>query len=135
MATNINTYDEVSDDHMRLYVTVLGLGASKSDDLGPSSYDNIGCGLYKTSYVVNVTFTNGQQEVMVTNKTQLNGISNQLSYSICGGNIGSSDEPCSGPVLGYISMIDALGNLLIGFLSLSRYQFSGYPGLPIAITI
>lgn len=112
------TFDAESDDHARLFVTIPKLGSL-------STYQTIEYCLYNTSYVVNFTFINGQQDIKVTNITQLNSVSNQLFYSICGE---SEDalEPCSGPVLGYMSILDALDNILMGVLTHDdQYQVIG----------
>jgi len=131
-ADNMQTFDLGSNDRARLYVTVPSL---EINERKASSYETIECGLYNTSYVVNFTFSNGQQDVTVTNMTRLNGVSNQLSYSICGDSIGSSSEPCSGPVLAYMSILDALDNILGGNLAVSQYQVTGSTRTQITSTV
>jgi hypothetical protein len=124
-AANLYAFDEVSVDHARIFATIPKLGSNEMDLLyQPSGYQTIECGLYNTSYVANFTFINGQQDIKVTNMTQLNGVSYQLSYSICGESEDAS-EPCSGPVLGYMSILDALDNILMGFLTNDQYQVIG----------
>jgi len=71
-----NTIDQVSHDHVRLYATTSRPVAAESGGFtSASEYETIECGFYNASYVVNFTFSNGQQDVIVTNMTQLNGVS------------------------------------------------------------
>jgi len=129
------TFDGVSDDHARLFVTIPKLETNETNLYQPSWYQTIECGLYNTSYVVNFTFINGQQDIKVTNMTQLNGVSNQLSYSICGESERDAGEPCSGPVLGYISILDALDKILMGFLTNDQYRVIGSTRMQIINTV
>jgi hypothetical protein len=108
-----NTLDQVSTDRARLYATILNSSVASS----ASGYKTIECGLYNTSYVVNFTFSNGQQDVIVTNMTQLNGVNSNLWYTLCGDNWG----PCAGPGMAYNSILDTLGNLIIGSLAVEQY--------------
>ncbi|KAE9371044.1 hypothetical protein N431DRAFT_491492 [Stipitochalara longipes BDJ] len=95
-----------------------GATATESNGAFPASaYETIECGLYNTSYVVNFTFNNGRQEVIVTNMTQLNGVSSWAWYNLCSYDWG----PCAGPGMAYNSIIDALGNILIGYLAIQPY--------------
>ncbi|KAE9381012.1 hypothetical protein N431DRAFT_363157 [Stipitochalara longipes BDJ] len=132
---SLYTFDMVSNDHARLFATVPKLETNETNLYQPSWYQTIECGLYNTSYVVNFTFVNGQQNITITNKTQLNGVSNQLSYSICEESEGSADEPCSGPVLGYMSLLDALDNILMGFLTNDQYNVIGSTRTQITNTV
>ncbi|KAN0096013.1 hypothetical protein V8E51_014818 [Hyaloscypha variabilis] len=108
--------DLVSSDHARLYATTLRSEAVDSTgtlSFSASEYETIECGLYNTSYVVNFTLSNGQQEVIVTNMSQLNGVNSSIWCNL------EIDifVPCAEDGMAYNSIMDALGNILIGWLA------------------
>ncbi|KAH7156799.1 hypothetical protein EDB81DRAFT_787984 [Dactylonectria macrodidyma] len=95
-----------STDHARIYVVVPNVyGAANT---------TIECGLYNSSYVVDFSFTNGQQDVTVRNRTRLNGV----TWS--SGGITTSYNVQQ---VAYTAIINALGNLLVGTLRRSQYGY------------
>ncbi|PMD36323.1 hypothetical protein L207DRAFT_587331 [Hyaloscypha variabilis F] len=121
---NSTTIDQVSTDHARLYATT---SRPSGGLISASGYETIECGLYNASYVVNFTFSNGQQDVIVKNMTQLNG---PILTSICL-YVGKTmqEGPCTAPGMAYTSILDALGNILIVYLAGYEYGSLGaiYP--------
>ncbi|KAH7155246.1 hypothetical protein B0J13DRAFT_582323 [Dactylonectria estremocensis] len=108
LTTNLITLDtsHSSTDHAKIFVVV------------PSSYGiantTIECGLYNSSYAVDFSFTNGQQDVIVRNRTRLNGV----TWS--SGGITTSYNVQQ---VAYTAIMNALGNLLVGTLRRSQYGY------------
>lgn len=67
-----SSIDEVSADHARFYAIVPKPRVLYN---AATVYETIECGIYNTSYVVNLTFENGLEDVNITKMTQLNGVS------------------------------------------------------------
>lgn len=109
-----HTLDVARNDHVRFYATTLKVEDDAFDgfaNFSASTYETIECGLY-----------NGLQDVVVMNMTKLNGVYGQQAYDQCGW----VDGPCSGPAMAYYSLMDALGNQMIGTLG----SFGHGPPLP-----
>ena len=121
-----HTLDETISDHVRFYATTIKVEDDSVDgfstNFSASTYETIECGLYNASYVVKFSFNNGLQDVVVTDMTKLNGVYGQQAYDQCGW----VDGPCSGPAMAYYSLMDALGNQMIGTLG----SFEHGPPLP-----
>jgi len=120
-----HTLDVARNDHVRFYATTLKVEDDAFDgfaNFSASTYETIECGLYNASYVVKFSFNNGLQDVVVMNMTKLNGVYGQQAYDQCGW----VDGPCSGPAMAYYSLMDALGNQMIGTLG----SFGHGPPLP-----
>ncbi|KPM43804.1 hypothetical protein AK830_g2725 [Neonectria ditissima] len=95
-------------DHAKLF---LGLPNSNA---AVDSNTIIDCGLYNSSYVVDFSFKNDQQQITVRNSTRLNGVlANQQSFN----------SPLDVPGVAYTSILDALGGLLVGTLRASQYGY------------
>ncbi|KAK7419752.1 hypothetical protein QQX98_003124 [Neonectria punicea] len=104
----VATYDisKTSTDHARLYVVVPNADGTANT--------TIECGLYNSSYLVDFTFKNDQQDIVVRNSTRVNGVtSSQNSFY----------EPQSVAQVAYTAILDALGGLLVGTLRLSQYGY------------
>lgn len=121
---SVATYDSVSLDHGRIYVTVYdgpsGIGSANK---------TIECGLYNTSYDVNFTFSNEQPNLTITNATRLNGVASNLALARCGNNETINNEAgvCSPEGVAYFALLDAFGQQLIGYLVSSHYGGSVSP--------
>lgn len=102
-------------DTMTFYVVVPSGGyfndGNKIPNLPPNK--TIECGLYNSSYSANFTFENGQQTIGFTTK-KLNGIQSNPD-------LGCSMGSCKSN-MAYISLLDALGKLLIGTLATTHYE-------------
>ncbi|KAF4334983.1 hypothetical protein FBEOM_11180 [Fusarium beomiforme] len=131
------------------YYAVLGLTSALNDSLvsKASSYDRTGkansakfyvivpdrplsnyyimvnksveCQLYNSSFAINFTFSNGQQDISYKTE-RLNGVS-YLNTGIS--QRGSKDTTQLHASVAYISLMDALGKLLLGSLQISHYGF------------
>ena len=108
------TLDVVSPDRARFFITLPTKAFGMANEI-------IECGLYNTSYTANFTFNNGQQDITVTNVTRINGITGDIVVnsftsepSLC-----TQTFPCYGTGLASISIMQALGTLLIGLLTSS----------------
>lgn len=117
--TSPSTLDNSEEsDYARLYVVTPPWPVPDSSRSSSSAWalvanTTIECRLYNTSYTTNFTFTNGEQTVE-WNKTLLNGV-NILSASSYAGAINSTQGAA------YLSMLMALGNLLVGQVINSHY--------------
>ena len=110
--------DTVDDDLARLYVYNDYQGVIEIME----------CGLYNTSYTVNFTFNNGQQNISVTNTKQLNGLNGTADITAGGDYTVTSWAP-------YVALMDALGQLLVGYLITSHYGFLGTPMTQVINTV
>ena len=113
-------FDEESKDHARFYAATLKPGLN-SNSRNNQTYETFECGLYNTSYVVDFTFNNGLQDIIVTNMTQLNGVYSGYELDQCGDWIPGT---CGGPSKAYYSIMDAFSNQMIGYVENSYY---GHP--------
>lgn len=95
-----------STDHARFYA-IMPFSGNYADSI-------IECGLYNSSYVVDFSFENGQQDITIRNETRLNGV----PWSDGGPTTGFSVQQVA-----YTAVIDALGGLLVGTLRSSHYGF------------
>ncbi|KAF4950753.1 hypothetical protein FSARC_13097 [Fusarium sarcochroum] len=76
---------------------------------------SIECALYNSSFAVDFTYNNGQQDISYKTK-KLNGVSAANTLT-CGN---QSPDSCK-DLIAYISLMDALGKLLLGSLQISHY--------------
>lgn len=95
-------------DHARIYLTM-------SRGFLPNT--TVECGLYNASYKVDFTFRNNQQDIKIRDRKRLNGVTADLGAKQC------KDFDCSMPSLAYTSLMDALGNILVGYLSVSPHGY------------
>ncbi|PTB70916.1 hypothetical protein BBK36DRAFT_1108252 [Trichoderma citrinoviride] len=72
----------------------------------------IECGLYNSSYHVDLRFENGRQAIKIRNSTRLNPVSGATTA-------GQGDHIL--PQVAYISIMDALGGTLMGKIMATRY--------------
>ncbi|KAL7941455.1 hypothetical protein V8C42DRAFT_335183 [Trichoderma barbatum] len=72
----------------------------------------IECGLYNSSYDVDLSFENGKQAIKVRNLTRLNPVSVATTA-------GQGDHTI--PAVAYVSIMDALGGMLMGKIIATRY--------------
>ncbi|KAH8892357.1 hypothetical protein GQ53DRAFT_619752, partial [Thozetella sp. PMI_491] len=119
---NLTTVDLWSRDLARIYVTLPSLlapgqGAGWAGDDWPTWAANttLECGLYNASYAVNFTFVNGQQNVTVENKIR-EGVSSSQAQTICPELNGI---PCTGDATAYVAIMDSLGMILQGYISVA----------------
>ncbi|KAJ3546933.1 hypothetical protein NM208_g1768 [Fusarium decemcellulare] len=75
----------------------------------------IECQLYNSSFAINFTFTNGQQDISYESK-RLNEVSTTNAMNCQDLN----PSRCTS-VIAYVSLIDALGKLLLGSLQITHY--------------
>ncbi|KAF5007170.1 hypothetical protein FDECE_6480 [Fusarium decemcellulare] len=93
-------------DHARIYVVVPGWNGLANS--------TIECGLYNSSYTVDFNYQDSQQTISVRNVTRVNGVTSELAFDACDG------DTCSVPVVAYVSIMDAMGRLLLGQLDISN---------------
>jgi hypothetical protein len=110
----IRTLDTVSPDHGRFFFLV------PQPDSFTIANKTFECGLYNTSYAVNFTFSNGQQDIKVMNSTRLNGVPIVLE-DFSSSNACAPGTSCYGPAMAYASVLDAVGKMLVGYLTYSHY--------------
>ncbi|CAH0047361.1 unnamed protein product, partial [Clonostachys solani] len=105
-ATDIDTIDRSqAHDYAKLYVV--------APDWDGLAGNTIECGLYNSSYTVDLDYRNGQQNISVKSLERVNGVTAEPAFEDCGGGA------CSVSVVAYISMMDAMGRLLLGHLKVS----------------
>lgn len=103
-------------DHARLYVVTPPWPVPSSvAAFSVAANVTIECGLYNTSYTANFTFNNGDHNIE-WNKTQLNGVT---MSSATGPSTDGSVNSTQGTA--YLSMLMALGDLLVGEVQSSHY--------------
>lgn len=104
-------------DHARLYVVVPPWPVpSDVSAWSVAANTTIECGLYNASYAANFTFENGDHDV-AWNRTLLNGVT---MASVTGDSSDGSVNSTQGTA--YISMLMALGDLLVGEIMSSHYS-------------
>lgn len=112
--------DEMSPDYARLYIYT-------SDSLGENSNSQIlECGLFNTSFTVNFTYNDGQQNLQVTDSTRLNGVTG-VAYNTTTGNA-TTWAP-------YVALMHAFGNLIGGYVEYSHYGYIDGTGTQVTYTV
>ncbi|KAF4440706.1 hypothetical protein FACUT_3244 [Fusarium acutatum] len=96
----------------KLYVVVPDKPVSSSYIMANKSIE---CALYNSSYAVNFTFDNGQQNISYKSK-RLNGVTS--TDAGLNQDTGSSQFNAA---VAYIALMDSLGKLLLGSLGISHY--------------
>ncbi|KAL1847676.1 hypothetical protein Daus18300_013882 [Diaporthe australafricana] len=106
--------DYVSTDYARLFFGLPGHGTQL-----------IECGLYNSSFQVNFTFTDGQQDIQVIKTARLNGVNAQNSQTHdCGDDLESRPpQSCYAANTIYVSILEALGPYLVGRIDFDHYGF------------
>ncbi|KAF5253985.1 hypothetical protein FANTH_1167 [Fusarium anthophilum] len=99
----------------RLFVVVPDLPASNTTTSYIMANKTIECALYNSSYAVNFTFDNGQQNISYKSK-RLNGV-----RSSDAGLNEDNDSDRFKAAVAYIALMDSLGKLLLGNLGISHY--------------
>ncbi|KAG5751776.1 hypothetical protein H9Q69_006083 [Fusarium xylarioides] len=112
-----STIDETANsiNASRLFVVVPDMPASNTTISYIMANKSIECALYNSSYAVNFTFENGQQNITYKSK-RLNGVRS----SDAGLNRDKDDDRFNAAVA-YIALMDSLGKLLLGNLGISHY--------------
>ncbi|PNP81395.1 hypothetical protein FNYG_05201 [Fusarium nygamai] len=100
----------------RLFVVVPDMPASNTTISYIMANKSIECALYNSSYAVNFTFDNGQQNISYKSK-RLNGIQS----SDADGLSEDKDSNRFNAAVAYIALMDSLGKLLLGKLGISHY--------------
>ncbi|KAF5584024.1 uncharacterized protein FSUBG_12938 [Fusarium subglutinans] len=99
----------------RLFVVVPDIPASNTTTSYIMANKTIECALYNSSYAVNFTFDNGQQNISYKSK-RLNGVrSSDASLNE------DNDSDRFNAAVAYIALMDSLGKLLLGNLGISHY--------------
>ncbi|KAH7227133.1 uncharacterized protein BKA55DRAFT_599159 [Fusarium redolens] len=109
----MNNTDEGYALAAKLYVAVPGKPMSSSYIMANKS---IKCQIYNSSYAVNLTFDNCQQNITYKSK-RLNGVTS-IDAALTKANTGSSQFNAT---VAYISLMGSLGKLLLGSLGISHY--------------
>ncbi|KAF5572748.1 hypothetical protein FPANT_12852 [Fusarium pseudoanthophilum] len=112
-----STIDETGNsiNASRLFVVVPDIPASNTTTSYIMANKSIECALYNSSYAVNFTFDNGQQNISYRSK-RLNGVRS----SDAGLNEDKNSDRFNAAVA-YIALMDSLGKLLLGNLGISHY--------------
>jgi len=105
------TYDSRSTPgHARLFLATY---SPAKDGVGRIPRQVTECGLYNSSYAVDVSFINNQQSINVTNLTRLNGIGYETYSNF---NRTAQESPGFFSAVVGCSLMDALSRLLVGYL-------------------
>ncbi|EWG50755.1 hypothetical protein FVEG_09890 [Fusarium verticillioides 7600] len=112
-----STIDETANsiNASRLFVVVPDIRASNTTISYIMANKSIECALYNSSYAVNFTFDNGQQNISYKSK-RLNGV-----RSSDAGLNEDNDSDRFNAAVAYIALMDSLGKLLLGNLGISHY--------------
>lgn len=118
-AAQNSTYAAVSDDHGRIYVVI-------NDKLGGNLWwavnKTIECGLFNTSYSVDFAFSNWQPNLTLVNATRLNGVASDATLAMCNSGTSRNEASvCSPEAVGYIVLLNAFGQQLLGYVKQSHY--------------
>lgn len=128
-----STYDEVSEDHGRIYVVIRD---KTGGNFGMEANKTIECGLYNTSYNVDFAFSNGQPNLTIINTTRLNGVASDAALAMCDSDTSHNEASvCSPEAVAYIALLNAFGQQLLGYLEQSHYGHIGSLQTQVAKTV
>ncbi|KAF9771459.1 hypothetical protein IL306_010902 [Fusarium sp. DS 682] len=115
LVSKASTFDRTdTTKYAKLYVVVPDKPISEHYIMANKTIE---CQLYNTSFAINFTFNNGKQDISYKTK-RLNGV----SYVDAGlSSKGSKDTSRFHASVAYLSLMDALGRLLLGSLQISHY--------------
>lgn len=111
LVANLASFDNVSEEYAKVYVLMQNRASH-------TPYTTIRCGFCNSSYLVQANFIDGRQEISYTT-TVLNGLSPRNAISCY-----NQDPNLCGADIAYLSILDALGKVLVGTLSDSNPYFS-----------